>query len=270
MHLFPALVLLVGMLLAPLGMASEARAACHSSDSVVVSGQLDGFDGAATSDSACESGNSSTPSGHESAPGSWHHQPVCLGGLATCDAEGIAHCDNGQIMEYVWFVPEGGRPGAVHTNCPSDSPDPGPVLADVIRAFEHIPLPNSVLIVQPPGGETLVNFKTNFLTEAGPFDRSVTLLGHAVDFRIRPARFHWHYGDGDDDTTSRPGDRYPNLDVTHRYRSKGRVTPSVDTTWEADYRVDGGGWAPVPDTVTKTGATQALRVRTATPVLVGY
>jgi len=126
-----------------------------------------------------------------------------------------------------------------------------------------------VLVIQPPGGATLVNFDTNFYTVAEPFERTVTLLGHQVHFKIRPRSFSWHYGDGSDQTTTKPGAAYPTLDVTHRYLKKGTVAASVDTVWEADFQVDGGAWAPVDGTVSKTGAPQQLRIRSATPTLVG-
>ena len=49
--------------------------------------------------------------------------------------------------------------------------------------------PASTLVVQPPGGKTLVNFDTLFRTEAEPFTRTVRLLGHRVDLEITPASF---------------------------------------------------------------------------------
>jgi hypothetical protein len=173
-----------------------------------------------------------------------------------------------------WFFPaDGGAPTYLGFNCPVDqpvlAPDPGPTEADILRAFREIPLPESVLVVQPPGGATLVNFETNFYTVAAPFERTVALLGHQVHFRIRAQAFSWHFGDRTGRTTSRPGAAYPTLDVTHRYLRKGTVAPSVDTTWTADYQLDGGAWGPVNGTVTRTGAPQQLTIKSATPVLVG-
>ena len=71
-------------------------------------------------------------------------------------------------------------------------------------------------------------------------------------------------------TTDEPGSPYPHLDVTHRYLRKGDVAPSVDTTYTATYRVNGGAWRDVPGSVTIPGAPVALEVVTATPTLVGY
>jgi hypothetical protein len=246
-----------------------ASANCGATGDVTVGGGYDGFESSAQSGGECssESGGSAT----SGVPGSYHTKPVCLGGAMTCDADGEKKCSDGTPMVYIWFVPDSGPPGAMTINCPDGDAeaDPGPTLADVITAFRHIPLPHSKLQIQPPDGETLVNFETNFLTDADPFERSVTLLGHTVDFKIRPATFHWSYGDGATASTSKPGARYPTMGVTHVYQHLGSVKASVDTTWSADYRIDGGSWAAVPDTVTISGAAVGLRVRSATPLLAG-
>lgn len=138
----------------------------------------------------------------------------------------------------------------------------------VASAFRAIPLPASVLRVQPPEGETLVNFETNFFTVAEPFRRVVVLLGQRVELDIWPRSYVWHYGDGGSEATASPGAPYPDLLVTHAYLRKGRVAPRVDTTWRARFRVGGGGWRPVAGTVTIAGAPEALRVLEAQPNLV--
>jgi len=48
------------------------------------------------------------------------------------------------------------------------------------------------------------------------------------------------------------------------------VGPSVDTTYSAQFRVNGSAWEPVVGTVTMAGAPVGLQVRTASPTLVGY
>lgn len=138
----------------------------------------------------------------------------------------------------------------------------------VAAAFRRIPLPPSVLVVQPAGGRTLVNFATNFYTESGPFTRTVGLLGRRVELRIWPSRFGWVFGDGASLATSSAGSPFPDLDVTHGYRSAGWVGPRVDTTYAAEFRVDGGRWRAVPGSVTIPGAPVDLEVVTARPVLV--
>jgi hypothetical protein len=139
----------------------------------------------------------------------------------------------------------------------------------VATAFQQIPLPASELKVQPANGRTLVNFETNFFTEAAPFDRTVTLLGQRVELHIVPSRFGWRFGDGRTVASTDAGAPYPDLRITHDYQRKGRVQPAVDTTYTATYRVNGGAWAAVPGSVTVAGDPVDLEVLTATPVLVG-
>ncbi len=162
--------------------------------------------------------------------------------------------------------------GATSPFCTPFPVDATPVLTPglVAAALRRVDLPASELVVQPPNGRTLVNFATNFYTEARPFTRTITLLGQRVDLRITPASYGWRFGDGASVSTSTPGAAYPDLQVTHDYLSAGTVSPAVDTTYTADFRVNGGGWRPVPGTVTIPGASVPLEVVEATPTLVGY
>ena len=149
--------------------------------------------------------------------------------------------------------------------------DPPPVTPGyVAAALARMPLPASTVEVQPPHGRTLVNFDTNFYTLTSPLDRTFRLLGQRVDLHIVPSQFGWRFGDGALAATDEPGSPYPELDVTHRYLRKGRVAPSVDTTYIATFRVNGGPWRDVPGSVTIPGAPVQLEVLTATPTLVGY
>jgi hypothetical protein len=199
--------------------------------------------------------------------------PICaLGGAQTCSE--TANCDNGDPMTYTTYVTASGSVLTGSNNCPKESiePEPEPVVTPglVLAAFRRIALPASELVVQPPGGRTLVNFETNFYTDNGEFTRTVSLLGQRVELRIWPSAFGWRFGDGDTKQTAEAGSPYPDLEITHRYLSKGQVSPSVDTTYAAQFRVNGGPWRDVDGTVTIPGAPQDLRVVTARPVLVGY
>ncbi|GAW54588.1 MULTISPECIES: hypothetical protein [unclassified Nocardioides] len=233
---------------------------------------------------------------------------VSLGGLALVPAPASAACHvvreqelvNGQVRMY-WVKhcdSEGSAtPAADSTRPPRDSDwdracvrqaltfglDPqafcdtpvaavAPTLTPgiVARAFRRLSLPASELVVQPPGGRTLVNFATNFYTENGGFTRTVSLLGRRVVLRIWPAAYGWRFGDGVTRQTVGAGSPYPDLEITHRYLDEGRVSPRVDTTYAAQFRVGGGPWREVVGTVTVPGMAQGLRVVEARPVLVGY
>jgi len=143
----------------------------------------------------------------------------------------------------------------------------------VRRAFKRVPLPAARLVVQPPGGKTLVNFETIFSTEAAPFKRTVRLLGHEVVLKIRPSSFSWHFGDDSEPlSTTDGGRRYQRglpMDsyITHEYtHANVTVHPRVDTTYSAEYSVDGQPFQPVIGTVTIDGAPVSLRVVEARPV----
>jgi len=139
---------------------------------------------------------------------------------------------------------------------------------DVLRAVREIGLPRLSVSVQP-GERTLVNADTVFSTSPVPFDHSVTLLGFDVDLVATPTSYTWHHGDGTSRSTSKPGRPYPAFDVTHRYRKAAEVVrPSVDVTYQVRYRVDGGAWTTISQTITAPGPAAELEVREAVPVLV--
>lgn len=205
--------------------------------------------------------------------GQWHSAPACgLGGDQTCSGES-ATCSDGSTMMSTWYQTEDGdRLMEDASSCPTDEQpeeDPQPTEADYFAAFQTIPLPKSVLHVQPADGRTLVNFATNFYTVQPPFTATATVLEQAVEFRIRPTTFTWHFGDGTSTTSTTPGAAYPDLQITHTYADKGEVQARVDTTYSADWRVGQGAWTPVNGTVTIAGDPVGLTVLTASPQLVG-
>lgn len=141
--------------------------------------------------------------------------------------------------------------------------------ADILRAVREIGLPSLKINIQP-GGETLVNFDTIFYAQPQPFQRSVTLLGYDIDVTATPARFIWHHGDGSSHTTGIPGRPYPSKDVTYRYdKAANNLHPSVDVTYAVRFRVDGGAWQNLSETLLASGPTDELDVREAAPVLTG-
>ncbi len=152
------------------------------------------------------------------------------------------------------------RPGA-----PADAPEV--TEGDIVRAVREIGLPNLRVQIQP-GTSTLVNVPTIFYTRPQPFDRSVTLLGFDIDLVAEPVRYRWVHGDGTTSTTSKPGRPYPSTEVTYRYRHPAdAVKPRVDVIYRVRYRVDGGAWQTINQTLLASGPTSALEVREAAPVL---
>jgi hypothetical protein len=138
---------------------------------------------------------------------------------------------------------------------------------DIARAVQRIGLPSLQVRIQP-GDETLVNIPTIFYTEPRPFARSVDLLGFDIDLRAQPVRYQWVHGDGTVRSTSRPGRPYPAMEVTHRYRRPAKdVDARVDVTYRVHYRVDGGGWQTLGQTLLAAGPVAELDVKEAAPVL---
>ena len=179
--------------------------------------------------------------------------PVLIGGGACDAAEHVA----GAILDV--------------TFCPGGSPQPALTLGDIRAAFARLPLPPSRLVIQPPGGRTLVNFATNFYTtDTEPILREVTLLGRRVTIRATPSSYAWTFGDGRSRTTSSPGAAYPELAITHAYAHHGRFRPHLATTYRGEFRVGAQGWRQIPGTVTIAGPSQPLRVVEAIPHLVGH
>ncbi|MDQ1103145.1 hypothetical protein QE405_000429 [Nocardioides zeae] len=157
------------------------------------------------------------------------------------------------------------------SNCtPTPGQDPTAVInAAVYQAFRDVPLPQTVLQIQPPDGTTLVNLATNFFTTTQPFTTTVTVLGYTVELDITPTTYTWDFGDGTTTTTTTPGAPYPDLDITHVYTRTGTYPTTLTTTWSADFRVDGRDWQRVQGTVDMPSPTLDLQVREATPVLTG-
>lgn len=146
-------------------------------------------------------------------------------------------------------------------------PDRRPVLTPdrVLEAVRRIGLPSTSIEVPP---KTLVNYETTVYTEPVEFTRTVTLLGYTVDVRARPSQFAWHYGDGEVDYTDGPGAPHPSDEVTHTWEDAHRTfRPRVDTTYTASYRVDGGPWLDIGDTITVTGPESRVRIKEASPRL---
>ena len=143
--------------------------------------------------------------------------------------------------------------------------------AMVAREFRRLTWPSSPLVVQPPGGRTLVNFETNFsTTNTAPSSQTVVLLGQQVEIEATPTSWVWHFGDGVSDTSKTPGALYPDLEITHTYLDADQaVAPSVDTVYTGRYRINGGPWQQIPETLTVPGAAVELEVVEAEPVLVG-
>lgn len=162
--------------------------------------------------------------------------------------------------------------------CASDvAPGARPTLtmADIRAAFMRTPWSKPQISSQPAGNVTLVNLTTfyqvNWATagfQPGEVDASV-LRGIPVRIRPKLVGFTYTFGDGSSmGPTTSPGGIYPDGDITHIYADKGAFDVRVNTTFGADFSLDGTSWDAIPDQVTVPGPTTSITVREANSVLV--
>ena len=189
-------------------------------------------------------------------------------------------CGNGGICSEHVECNENGETGYVHdvymdgvdvgdVCVPADEVDEVDLAKLIVREFKRIAWPESHLVVQPPGGKTLVNFETNFYTlDKVAISQEVTLANQQVIIRAVPTTYTFRFGDDTSTRTSSPGRPHPNLDVTHVYTQTGTVAVSLDTTYSGEYRIGNGDWVAIPDTLTVAGEAQDLQVVEAVPQLV--
>lgn len=157
---------------------------------------------------------------------------------------------------------------------PGDDTTTTPAI-DPREELKKVALPEAVINVQPPDGETLVNLPTIFSTDARTYTApALRVLDHTVVFTLTPESYTWHHGDGTTQTTTTPGRKFADGDepttlIHHAYdRTADDIPVSVDITWSATWTLDGKDRGAVDGTVTKTGAAQQLDVLEATPTLV--
>ncbi|CUR57302.1 conserved exported hypothetical protein [metagenome] len=187
-------------------------------------------------------------------------------------------CDNPRTCELsgvrgTWYVvmQDGVTVGrACLTAAEGTKYDNPPIRTLVIRAFDTLDWPKSALTVQPRGGRTLVNLKTNFYTDNIDFtDISVTLVESNVTVSARPVAYRWNFGDGTSQITTSAGAPYPDLDIAHVYQQTEEVAVSVDTQYgDASFTVGGRPPESIPSTIWVAGAESDLEILEALPQLV--
>lgn len=264
---------------------TTSTSAAPQSTGWIVTGVQSGAGASASGATPATQATNSGTSGAESTtpPGHWVRTTPCHAFAAAGCFEDPTCPDGSQPTVWVYVLESGGTAGS-YSQCP-DEPEPTPVTppvdipGEVLAAFKKIGLPASTITVQPPGGETLVNFKTLLSTEAERHQINVHLARVNLDvvLEVWPSSFIWHHGDGTSQASTTPGIAWaPGADVegegfiTYIYTSALNKAPvSVDTTWSAQFKLAGAPtWRPVDGTVTIAGEPVALSVREATPELV--
>lgn len=147
--------------------------------------------------------------------------------------------------------------------------DDPPLRVLVEEAFKNLDWPKSEVIVQPRGGQTLVNLETIFYTTNSlPTSQTVTLIEKQVTIEATPVSYAWSFGDESSLTTASAGKPYPDHDVFHVYTSTDDVKVSVATTYSGRYKVGDGNWQNIEATRVIEGSDVTLEVLEAKPQLV--
>lgn len=223
----------------------------------------------------CEYTGKSIQAAQEASPSAkWVVYQLCKdgtsGGVEACSNPRACTSDGVTGTLYAVFK-DGARVGTACLTAgeAADVENP-PIRVLVIRAFKDLDWAQSELIVQPPGGKTLVNLETNFYTTNKDVRGiPVELLGRNVVVSARPIAYRWNLGDGTSITTTSAGAPYPELDVSHVYESTDEVVVSVDTQYgDASFTVDGGPREAIPSTIWVAGETSVLTIVEAAPQLV--
>jgi len=152
-------------------------------------------------------------------------------------------CPAGQEQRRMWYSPDDGHSWEdLGLRCVGGRPEAriDPVAQQVHDAFARA-VPPAHITVQPSQG-ILPQVPTLFDSgQPAALDPSAHMLG-GVQVILRPvARWHWDFGDGASLDTQSPGSRFPDLTVSHIYRTSGGATIRLRTTWTASYTLDGAG-----------------------------
>ena len=155
---------------------------------------------------------------------------------------------------------------------------PYPTVNMIVNAFHKTPWAKGAISTQPKGDTTLVNLKTFYKVdwaasgfEPGEVDLvdPATMFGYRVEIRPKLVSYVYRFGDGTSEgPTTSPGGVYPDGDIVHTYRRPGTYTSRVEVTFGADFRINGGAWIAIPDTVTVPQPGTPITVKEARGVLV--
>ncbi|CAN7205479.1 hypothetical protein [Knoellia sp. LjRoot47] len=203
------------------------------------------------------------------------------GGDAGCATAGRA-CTNGQFQAVVLrrlvnadgtsvTGPQGIWSTWGVTCFPNELPGSNlPTMAMIQQAFRDIDFTQGGLSIQPVGNVTLVNLPTFFEadwpeTGVGPDEVDTsTLLGYRLEIQPMVRSLTYVYGDGNSSgPTQSLGGPHPDGDIRWTYTRAGAMSTRLDTTYGARFRLQGGAWMTIPDTVTVQGTPITLTVREA-------
>lgn len=163
-------------------------------------------------------------------------------------------------------------PWMPHLNprCQDEPPTHEDLDDEVDRAIKTMKIPPAPVLVAPISDWFLVNMDLVAYTDDSRKTATVTLLGISVEIELTPTLFTWDFGDGSDLwETTKPGGRYPDKTIVHRYTAKDTVVISLETTWSGRYRVVGDTqWRAVTGTGLTTSTSEPIELFEVRPKLV--
>lgn len=149
-----------------------------------------------------------------------------------------------------------------------EEPTPPQSLSDVAQFA-----PGGAEFVQEPTGWSLPLLPTNVFSTSTATTESGDLLGWPIEVRFTPVAYTWSFGDGTTRVDSSPGAswgtrQFSVTPTSHRYEISGDYRISLEVTYEASYRFDGGAFQSLPGHITRSGGEKVVEVLSVTPVLV--
>ncbi|HRW18822.1 MAG TPA: hypothetical protein P5181_08255 [Dermatophilaceae bacterium] len=204
---------------------------------------------------------------------------ACTKAVAAC--QGPAGAMGIGLLYEIYGRPVGSVDWAfVATTCFANQVPGGPVLniGMIVQAFHTTPWATATVATQPEGNVTLVGLKTFYRVtwseqgyqpgEIDPIDPG-RMLGMRVDIRPKLVGLTYVFGDGATlGPTTSVGGTYPTGDITHTYVKAGTYLSRVDVTFGGEFRINGGPWTTIPDTVMITGPITTVQAKVAKAVLV--
>lgn len=198
----------------------------------------------------------------------WRLTDPCVTDGGACDSV-TRGCAAGRQLLRAWISHDAGSTweelGLVCI-APSGPVTVAGVGREIHEDFEQA-LPKGGVRYQPPRG-VLPYLPVVFHSgqPAGIPPIEVVVAGYRVVVTPTP-RWSWDFGDGGRLDVAIPGSTYPDLTVSHVYRTGGSREVKVTTTWTATVMIDGLGPFEVRGPVMQESAT-TLRVGQARAVLV--
>ena len=153
----------------------------------------------------------------------------------------------------------------IYEGVPPERPGGGTVIAVSEEQLRELPIAAPALGAQP-GRHTLKGAETNVYADSAAQAFRITLLGRAVEVRVRPVEHRFDYGDGAALVSAAPGGPVPEARwgeetaTSHRYTATGDYTVALSTVFAGEFSVDGGPFQPIPGTATVPSPPRTLSV----------